>query len=106
MSASQALHEKRFHPRVSVDLPISCEQPGSEAIVGTAKDLGLGGMFIESSERPAFGSSVTILIRLPQTKTEARLPAIVRWSTEQGFGVQFQPLGARETYAISALLTY
>jgi hypothetical protein len=42
-------------------------------------------------------------LRFPGTKAELRLPAIVRWATPDGFGVQFGSLGARETHAISEL---
>jgi type IV pilus assembly protein PilZ len=42
--------------------------------------------------------------RFTGTKGDLRLPAIVRWTKPDGFGVQFGSLGARETHAISQLL--
>jgi hypothetical protein len=106
MSASQALAEKRLHPRATVELPLSCETAAGAIITGVARDLGIGGMFVESSEPPAYAAEIVVVTRLPGMKTDSRLPAIVRWLTDRGFGVQFGALGARDTFAISALLKY
>ncbi|MGC4068785.1 MAG: hypothetical protein QM784_29895 [Polyangiaceae bacterium] len=35
---------------------------------------------------------------------ELRVSAIVRWTQPDGFGVQFQLLGAKETYVIARLM--
>jgi type IV pilus assembly protein PilZ len=69
-----------------------------------ARDISIGGMFVESGEILPFGTELTIAVRLPGTKADLRLPAIVRWAKPSGFGVQFGSLGARETHAISQLL--
>ena len=61
-------------------------------------------MFVECSETPAFGVKINIVCRLPGLAQESRLPGIVRWAKEDGFGVQFGLLGARETHAIAQLL--
>jgi type IV pilus assembly protein PilZ len=77
---------------------------GGESINGRAKDISVGGMFIESETKVSFGTEVTIVLRLPNTKANSRLPAVIRWLNPGGFGVQFGLLGARETHAISELL--
>jgi hypothetical protein len=61
-------------------------------------------MFLESSEQPPFGSVLTMVGRLPGTKKDVRLPAVVRWAKPNGFGVQFGLLGAVETHIISELM--
>jgi type IV pilus assembly protein PilZ len=76
---------------------------GGGAIHGSAKDISVGGMFIESDAQVSFGLEVTISLRLPNTKANSRLPGVVRWIKPGGFGVQFGLLGARETHAISEL---
>jgi type IV pilus assembly protein PilZ len=76
---------------------------GGAAINGHAKDISIGGMFIESDAQVSFGLEVTISLRLPNTKANSRLPGVVRWIKPGGFGVQFGLLGARETHAISEL---
>ena len=92
--------EKRSHPRVAIEMVISCEQAGAPAVVGMTRDLGIGGAFIESATPPPFGAAVVIIGRLPGTKNDLRLPAIVRWVKADGFGVHFGSLGPRETHAI------
>ena len=97
-----AASEKRVHPRASIELVVSCERRGGPAIAGTARDIGLGGIFVESSESLAFGTEVTIVTRFGASP-EVRLPGVVRWAKPGGFGVQFGLLGARETHLISLL---
>lgn len=98
------MQEKRTHPRVAIDLGVSCEVKDEPAFSGTGKDISLGGMFVEAEELPAFGTTLTIVTHLPGLPAEVRLPAVVRWNGPGGFGVQFGLLGARETHAITRLM--
>ena len=85
-------------------MPVTCEVTGAAAIEGQAKDISIGGMFIESAAGVSFGLQVTIVLRLPNAKADFRLPGVVRWIKPGGFGVQFGLLGARETHALSELI--
>lgn len=98
------MQDKRSHPRVPLAVPVTCEVSGGAPVSGLSKDISVGGMFIESSVQPGFGTEVSIVLRLPNTKADSRLPGVVRWLKPGGFGVQFGLLGARETHAISELL--
>ena len=98
------MREKRAHVRVSVDLDLVCELKGGGVVAGTGKDISLGGMYVECKEILAFGTELTIVVRLPGSTEESRLPAVVRWSKPGGVGVQFGLMGARETHAIAQLL--
>lgn len=98
------MHDKRSHPRVPLIVEVTCEVSGGASILGRAKDISVGGMYIESETEVSFGTQVSIVLRLPNTKADARLPAVIRWIKPGGFGVQFGLLGARETHAISELL--
>jgi len=97
-------HDKRSHPRVPLSVPVACEVSGGASIMGRSKDISVGGVYIESETQVSFGTQVTIVLRLPNTKADARLPGVIRWIKPGGFGVQFGLLGARETHAISELL--
>ena len=98
------MQEKRVHPRSPLKVAVTCELDGAAPISGSAKDVSLGGMFVETTApSPAFGTKLTIVCRLPGLDRDARLPAVVRWTKAGGFGVQFGLLGARETYAITKL---
>jgi type IV pilus assembly protein PilZ len=83
---------------------VTCEVQGGVSIIGRSRDISIGGMFIESETPVTFGTEVSILLHLPNTKAIARLPGTIRWLNPGGFGVQFGLLGARETHAISELL--
>jgi PilZ domain len=111
--AELVVQDKRVHPRVTVDTAVSCEVRGGASLesgappapfAGMAKDISIGGMFVESTEILPFGTEITIVGRFPGAKADLKLPAIVRWAKPTGFGVQFGSLGARETHAISELL--
>lgn len=98
------MHDKRSHPRVPLRADVTCEVAGGVSILGSAKDISVGGMYIESETAVTFGTEVSIVLRLPNTKADVRLPGTIRWLKPGGFGVQFGLLGARETHAISELL--
>ena len=98
------MQEKRTHPRVSIGLDVRCEVKDGPVFEGHGKDISLGGMFVESGEVLAFGTAVTIVARLPGGTDDARLPAVVRWNSAGGFGVQFGLMGARDTHAITRLM--
>lgn len=83
---------------------VSCEQAGAAPFQATGKDVSVGGMFLEASQAPPFGTELTIVGRLPGAKNDLRLPAVVRWVKPRGFGVQFGLLGALETHVLSELM--
>jgi hypothetical protein len=99
------VQEKRSHPRVPVEMTVSCEVAGRAPITGVGRDISLGGMFIESNDPPPpFATEITIVGRVPGMHADARLPAVVRWTKPGGIGVQFGLLGAKETHAIARLM--
>jgi hypothetical protein len=98
------LEDKRHYSRVPIDVSVSCERAGAQPFRAAGKDISVGGMYLVSSEQPAFGTELTIVGRLPGAKKDVRLPAVVRWTKEDGFGVQFGLLGALETHLISELM--
>lgn len=84
-------------------ISVTCRRADGTSFAGTAKDVSIGGMFIETDRALSFGEEISITGRLPSTKQDVVLPAIVRWLAPGGFGVQFGLLGARETHALSQL---
>jgi type IV pilus assembly protein PilZ len=61
-------------------------------------------MFIETPTALPFGTKIVVMIRLPGLHQEAKVESIVRWTQPTGMGVQFGPMGARETHALTELL--
>jgi hypothetical protein len=102
--AGATVHEKRVHARVPIDVEVVCEVGDGTRFVGVAKDVSLGGMYIECSGNPQFGTELVVVGTLPASKAEMRFSAVVRWCKPDGIGVQFGLLGARETHAITEAL--
>ena len=98
------MEDKRSHPRVPIDATFSCEPKSGTAFNAKGKDVSVGGMYLEASQSPAFGTELTIVGELPGAKKALRLPAVVRWVKPGGFGVQFGLLGAFETHVLSELM--
>ena len=96
--------ELRRHNRAVVDVPVEFVGKGStERIAGRAKDISLGGMFVETDKPLPFSSEVTVHVTLPSQKAPFALPGVVRWNRNGGMGIQFGLIGARETHAITEL---
>jgi type IV pilus assembly protein PilZ len=94
---------RRF-PRVPLGKPIEFSAKDDELAVrmdGLAKDISLGGMFIETDLPGPVGQQLVVHVVLPKGKREMNLPSVVRWSGKDGMGVQFGLLGARETHEIT-----
>jgi type IV pilus assembly protein PilZ len=97
--------ELRHYERAPIDVPVEFAVKGSnERSTGRARDLSVGGMYVQTPAPPPFGSEVVVHVVLPGQKVAFALPAVVRWTRAgEGMGVQFGLLGARETHAITEL---
>ena len=95
---------RRGEPRVPVALSVAVSSEAGP-FDGNIVNLGVGGAFIESASRLSYGTRIELAMTLPGLRQQSLVPAVVRWSSDVGFGVQFQELGARETHAISGLVS-
>ena len=96
--------ELRRHSRAAVDVPVEfVGKGGTERSAGRARDISLGGMFIETDAPLPFSAEVIVHLTLPSQKAPFALPGVVRWNRNGGMGVQFGLIGARETHAITEL---
>ncbi|MBN2197279.1 MAG: PilZ domain-containing protein [Polyangiaceae bacterium] len=98
------MQEKRSHARASISLPVTCELSDGRTFQGEGRDIGVGGMFVSASTQLPFDARITVIAQLPGGARPSRIPAIVRWSKADGFGVQFGLLGALETHLITKLM--
>ncbi len=96
------MQERRKHVRKSVTIPVALLLP--ERLEVTCRDLSLGGVFVEAERTLAYGSKLTVLLRLPGLNEESSVEGTVRWGQGNGMGIQFGPMGARETAALLSLL--
>jgi hypothetical protein len=67
------------------------------------RNVSLGGMYLISEAKLPYGAKVELEIYLPALKEDARIEATVRWQKEDGVGIQFGSLRAREVWALNQL---
>lgn len=88
------VHERRRHFRGKARpgrvLPIRFKVGGHSAWVTAAtRNIGVGGAFILTPLVQAIGAAISVELRLPTTEQVFTLPAVVRWASNDGMGVQF-----------------
>lgn len=99
--------DNRQHPRLSLHVAAGWALPGRPRNDAVCRDVSLGGCFLETTAAmPPFGASVVVFLELrglldeEGQPTPAVIASTVRWTTPQGMGVQFGPMGVRETHAL------
>lgn len=65
--------------------------------------MSLGGIFLAGMTPVPIGTEVGLEFTLP-VRGALKVPAFVRWSTSDGFGLQFGLLGVRETHALGEFM--
>ncbi len=103
MGEERIVAEQRKYHRVPVDFAVDCLFEDGSSFAGQAKDMSIGGMFVEWSNPVPFGAAITLVVKGQSTR-ELRLPGVVRWFEGRGFGVQFGLLGAHATHALVDLV--
>ena len=95
---------QRKHTRCDWDSEIGVEWSG-EIHAARARNISLGGLYVDMAAPPPLGQRVLIHVELPGIPDVCLLPSIVRWSRPgDGFGVQFESLRAVEVWALNRLL--
>lgn len=102
--AQSVVIEQRRHARAPLRSPLSFSLKGkTETFEGVAKDISVGGMFVETTTAAPFGAEIVVHLVLPGSDATQSLPGVVRWVRTDGMGVQFGLLGARETHLITEI---
>lgn len=96
--------DKREHPRKIIETEVAFQVGDGPRQEARCHDLSLGGMFIDTESPLPYGTAVRLFLRLPGLR-ETTVAATVRWSKPDGMGVQFGVMGARETHALTLLLS-
>jgi hypothetical protein len=97
--------EQRRYARAPIDSPATFSLKGKpgETQSGLARDISVGGMFVETATPSAFGADVVVHLTLPGADHAMSLPGVVRWVRDGGMGIQFGLLGAVETHVITEI---
>jgi hypothetical protein len=97
--------EHRQYPRKNLTSSVAFQIGEGPRLEAECHDVSLGGMYIVTSDPQAYGTALSVFLRLPGMKQEMRIEAIVRWWKPTGMGVQFGVMGARETHALTTMLS-
>jgi len=89
---------RRSSTRHDVDLSARVEIRGAQETC-QIRNLSMGGAYLGVRKLP-MGERVTVWFRIPTHESEIEAAGTVRWSTDDGVGVQFDGLRARETWAL------
>jgi hypothetical protein len=105
MGVRGALTERRRHARVALGEPVefSSDDQNRQDVPfeGTAGDLSVGGICIETRRPAQAGQGVTIFVILPGERRELRLQGVVRWSHGDCMGVEFGLLRSRDAREVA-----
>jgi len=87
-------HERRHHFRGKARpgrvLPLRFRTPPHTAwVTAQTGNIGVGGAFIVTPLVQVVGTALVLELTLPTTEQTFLLPAVVRWTTVAGMGVQF-----------------
>lgn len=99
---SGVVRAQRLHQRTELFVEIAFTSEGGSAI-GYARNISLGGMYVETTDPAPFGTKVTLHVPLPGFDDLADIEAIVRWQDDAGMGLQFGTMGAKLTFALTEL---
>jgi len=103
MDGSFALATKRRRGlRLPLELPVLIDRAGAKVRAYTT-NVGMGGAFIKSLERPAYGERIDLWLALPGASL-SHLLCVVRWYDDSGFGVQFLQVSAQDAHALTQLM--
>ena len=104
LSSMSPVVEQRRYARAPINSPATFWVKGTtEKTPALAKDISLGGMFVETTAPAAFGANVVIEVSLAGASAPLALPGVVRWVRDGGMGIQFGLLGAVETHIITEI---
>jgi hypothetical protein len=100
----ESSNKGRRYPRVGLPKGMLVAwQAGGERIVSRVGTIGLGGLFIHTSDPPEIGSIVKLLFQLPGGDVRAR--AVVRnIKPGSGMGVEFTGMGYEARARLHQLL--
>ena len=96
------VQERRRRHRVLIRRAVDVAWDQRQA-TGWARDISLGGMYVQSQQQPRCGSDVRVTVRF-RHGAAVSIPARVCRSDESGFAVEFGAIGQLEADTIRRVL--
>lgn len=94
---------RRVHERFEYELPVTIVHEGTE-YRAVSENVSLGGMYLVTDAGLKYGSEVVLRFRLPSLKEDTECTGTVRWTKQDGLGVQFGSLRALEVWGLNQLI--
>jgi hypothetical protein len=94
------MQRRESKPEIEVPRRASFSVDGGDPVIAWIVRLSVVGAEFESLQPPPTGSEVVVRAELVEGEGELPLRGRVQWASAVRFGVQFGPLGARETNAV------
>jgi hypothetical protein len=96
---------RRSSTRHDVDLAcaFSVNAAPSDAIETRISNLSIGGAMVKHPRLP-MGQRSHVSFRVPNHETAISIGAVVRWSTDDSVGIQFDGLRPKDVWALSKYL--
>ncbi len=95
---------RRRVARVRTHLGVVLACADARKVPARAVDLSMGGAFVECPTPPTYGERLTLLVRVDGGDW-VLLPAMVRWVTSRGCGIEFAGLDSEKRRALSLLIS-
>jgi hypothetical protein len=89
----------RINASAGTTVRLVFEERGRETSA-TLLELGMSDLLLATVAVPALGTRVRVSITLPERYIEVEIPGMVSWHRDGHFGVSFDYLSARQTYAL------
>lgn len=88
--------QTRYH--IAIEAQLTVNGAASDQII---TNLSLGGCGVGHPQRLGIGTRVEVAFRIPTHEDVIRVGGAVRWSNDDGSGVQFDGLRAKEVWALN-----
>jgi hypothetical protein len=93
----------RYEVAIAVIVRVGGE-PLDPEVESMIENLSLSGAFVALGQRLAIGTRVSLQFELPNHNRPIESEAVVRWSSDEGVGVQFDGLRAGEVWSLGKFL--
>ena len=105
--------DDRVNQRVPIQLLVDYRSPNGSYLFDFCRDLGTGGVFIQTDNPMPMGSEVSLMFTLPDSKETLEATGKVIWvqtdipgkDIEQGMGVQFDEFSGEQRATLESFIS-
>jgi c-di-GMP-binding flagellar brake protein YcgR len=95
---------RRLIVRVPADLSVVVAFTDGDKKPARVADVSLGGMNLTCERTPEYGEAIRLILQFEKGEDWHVLPAVVRWFSKGGFGVEFERLGENQADALARFI--